>query len=97
MPYSVGLEAASNAFVAAGFATQLTVAVITLFAIILITSAYQKDAPDAPEHLPGISLFHIMPFYRRRFDFLNWGIHATGQSVFQFRLLRVSLSVVIPW
>jgi sterol 14-demethylase len=96
MPYSVGLQSASNAFVSAGFATQFTVAVITFLAIIFITSAFQKDAPDAPDNLPGMSLFHIMPFYRRRFDFLNWGIHATGQSVFQFRLLRVSLFVVIP-
>ncbi|EKM76776.1 hypothetical protein AGABI1DRAFT_44512 [Agaricus bisporus var. burnettii JB137-S8] len=89
MPYSIGLQSAANAFVSAGFAIQFTVAVITFFAIILITSSFQKDAPDAPDYLPGMSLFHIVPFYQRRFDFLNWGIHATGQSIFQFKLLRI--------
>ncbi|KAF7763505.1 hypothetical protein Agabi119p4_8042 [Agaricus bisporus var. burnettii] len=94
MPYSIGLQSAANAFVSAGFAIQFTVAVITFFAIILITSSFQKDAPDAPDYLPGMSLFHIVPFYQRRFDFLNWGIHATGQSIFQFKLLRNTVMVI---
>ncbi|KAL9710334.1 hypothetical protein Ac2012v2_006633 [Leucoagaricus gongylophorus] len=67
---------------------------ITLLSILLIMSAFQKDAPDAPVSLPGLSLSHIIPFYKRRFDFLSWGIHATRQSVFQFKLLRNTVIVV---
>jgi len=91
MPYSVGLQSAANAFLSAGFATQFTISMITLLSILLIISAFQKDAADTPVSLPGFSLSHIIPFYKRRFDFLSWGIHATGQNLFQFKLLRVSL------
>ncbi|KXN82198.1 Lanosterol 14-alpha demethylase [Leucoagaricus sp. SymC.cos] len=94
MPYAIGLQAAANAFVSAGFATQFTIAVIAFLSIVLIASAFQNDAPDAPVSLPGLSLSHIVPFYRRRFDFLNWGIQATGQSVFRFKLLRNNVVVV---
>ena len=100
MPYSIGLQSAANAFLSAGFATQFTISMITLLSILLIMSAFQKDAPDAPVSLPGLSLSHIIPFYKRRFDFLSWGIHATRQSVFQFKLLRVSLfwsGSFAPW
>ncbi|KAF9445805.1 cytochrome P450 [Macrolepiota fuliginosa MF-IS2] len=94
MPYSIGLQSAANAFVSAGFATQFTVAVIIFLLIVLVTSAFQNDAADAPTSLPGLSLSHIMPFYRRRYAFLNWGIRATGQSIFQFKLLRNTVMVV---
>ncbi|TFK34453.1 cytochrome P450 [Crucibulum laeve] len=94
MPYTIGLHAASTAFLSAGFATQFTVAVIVFLAIILTTSAFQKDGVDAPASLPGNSLLAITPFFRRRYDFLNWGFHATGQSIFQFQLLRNTVIVV---
>lgn len=89
MPYSVGLQSAATAFLSAGFATQFTLAVIAFLAIVLITSSLQKEGPDAPKFLPGFSLFHIIPFFRQRYDFLNWGFQATGQNVFQFQLLKV--------
>ncbi|KAF8960328.1 cytochrome P450 [Flammula alnicola] len=94
MPYSVGLQSAATAFLSAGFATQFTVAVIVFLGIVLITSALQKEGVDAPKFLPGYSLFHIIPFFRKRYDFLNWGFHATGQDVFQFQLLRNTVVVV---
>ncbi|KAF9051577.1 cytochrome P450 [Panaeolus papilionaceus] len=94
MPYSVGLESAAHAFLSAGFATQFTIAVITFLLIILITSALQKEGVDSPKFLPGHSLFHITPFFRRRYDFLNWGFQATGQNIFQFNLLRNTVVVV---
>lgn len=90
MPYSVGLQSAGNAFLSAGFATQFTLAVIAFLAIVLITSALQREGPDSPKALPGLSLFHIIPFFRQRHDFLNWGFHATGQNAFQFQLLKAS-------
>lgn len=90
MPYSVGLQSAANAFLSAGFATQFTLAVIAFLGIVLITSVLQREGPDSPKALPGCSLFHVIPFFRQRYDFLNWGFHATGQNTFQFQLLRVS-------
>lgn len=94
MPYSVGLQAASAAFLSAGFATQFTIAVVTLVVILLITSSLQKDKEDSPVRLPGYSLLAIYPFFRRRFDFFNASFRAAGQSVFQFQLLRVRWSII---
>jgi len=89
MPYSVGLESAANAFLSAGFPTQFTLAVVILLLILIYTSSLHKDAADIPTRLPCFSIFAIIPFFRKRYDFLNWAFHATGQSVFQFQLLRV--------
>ena len=90
MPYSVGLQSAATAFLSSGFAIQLAIAVVVLLVIISVTSASQEDV-DAPKSLPGYSLFHITSFFRKRYDFINWGFQATGQTVFQFNLLRVRL------
>ena len=90
MPYSVGLQSAATAFLSSGFAIQLTVAVVVFLVIISVTSASQ-EVVDAPKSLPGYSLFHITPFFRKRYDFLNWGFHVTGQNIFQLNLLRVRL------
>ncbi|KAF9568692.1 cytochrome P450 [Agrocybe pediades] len=94
MPYSVGLQSAANAFLSAGFSTQFTLAVIAFLLIVFITSALQKEGVDAPKSLPGNSLFHIVPFFRRRHQFLKWGFDVTGENVFQFNLLRNTVIVV---
>ncbi|KAJ7598870.1 cytochrome P450 [Mycena floridula] len=94
MPYSVGLQTASTAILSASFSTQFTTAVVIFLLIVLITSSFQKHRDDAAVSLPGCSLFHIIPFFRRRFDFLLWGFKATGQSVYQFKLLRNTVIVV---
>lgn len=91
MPYCIGLQAASTAFLSAGFATQFIVAAVGFLLIIFLTSALQENGVDEPESIPGFSLFHIVTFFRQRYDFLNWGFHATGQNIFQFKLLRVCL------
>lgn len=96
MPYSVGLQSAVTAFLSAGFATQFTVAVVAFLVIISVISTFQEESVDAPKFLPGYSLFHITPFFRKRYDFLNWGFHATGQNTFQFNLLRVCPYYFIP-
>jgi sterol 14-demethylase len=88
MPYVFGLRDAANAFISAGFGVHFTVAVCVLAIILAVCSQY-REKDDAPVHLPGHALLDIYPFFRRRYDFLNWGFQATGQSVFQFRLLRV--------
>jgi sterol 14-demethylase len=91
MPYCLGLQAAAEAFLSIGLATQFTLAVVAFLLIVTIISAFQKDGVDSPTSLPGSSLFSVYPFFRRRYDFLNWGFHATGQSIFRFNLLRVSI------
>ena len=88
MPYAVGLQSAATAFLSSGFATQFTVAIIAFLVIISVISSSQ-DGIDAPKSLPGYSLFHVTPFFRKRYDFLNWGFHATGQNIFRLNLLRV--------
>ncbi|KAF8889672.1 cytochrome P450 [Infundibulicybe gibba] len=94
MPYSVGLQSAATAFLSAGFGTQFTLAVVIFIAISLALSSIERSEPDSPASLPGYSIFSIHPFFRRRYDFLNWGFHATGQSIFQFKLLRNTVIVV---
>ncbi|KAJ4000129.1 cytochrome P450 [Lentinula boryana] len=94
MPYSVGLQAASAALLSAGLPVLFTTAIIVLLVIVTVTSSLQKDVADAPARLPIYSLFAIIPFFRRRFDFLNWGFEATGHSAFQFDLLRNKVIVV---
>ena len=42
-----------------------------------------------PSVLPGSSLSHILPFFHRRFDFINQGFELAGQAIYQFSLLRV--------
>jgi hypothetical protein len=90
MPYSVGMQLAATAFLSSGFAIQFAVAVLVFLVIISFIPASQEDV-DAPKSLPGNSLFHITSFFRKRYDFLNWGFQATGQNIFQFNLLRVGL------
>lgn len=94
MPYCLGLQTAADAFRSIGLATQFTLAVVIFLLIVTVTSALQKDGVDSPPSLPGSSLFAIYPFFRRRYDFLNWGFHATGHSVFKFNLLRNTVVVV---
>lgn len=94
MPYAVGLQAAASALLHAGFPTQFTLAIVIFLLIMHVISCFEQEQPDAPKTLPGHSLSAIHPFFRRRFDFLNWGFHATGQSVFQFHLLRNQVIVV---
>ncbi len=97
MPYSVGLQAVGAAFISAGFVTQFTTSVTIFLLIVFVTSSLHNGAlkEDSPALLPGHPLFVIVPFFRRRFDFFNGGFHATGQAIFQFKLLRVRSRVYL--
>ncbi|KAI0052139.1 cytochrome P450 [Auriscalpium vulgare] len=53
-----------------------------------------SDKTDAATAIPGPFILNLRPFFRTRFDFLNWGFKTTGQSLFQFRLLRNNVVVV---
>lgn len=95
MPYSVGLHAASVALLSAGVATQIATSIVVLLLIIIVASSYAEDdleKEDTPATLPGSPFFAIIPFFRQRFDFLNWGFRVTGQNIFQFKLLSVRSS-----
>ncbi|KAJ7126062.1 cytochrome P450 [Mycena epipterygia] len=94
MPYIIGLHSAASAFLSAGFATQFTVAVVICLVIVLITASLQEDGPEAPTSLPGLPFLSIVPFFRQRYDFLNWGFHITGQSIFQFQLMSNTVIVL---
>jgi sterol 14-demethylase len=63
--------------------------VIAFLFIAFVISALRKERTDAPVKLPGHPLLAVFPFFRQRFNFLNWGFQVTGQSIFQFQLLLV--------
>lgn len=67
----------------------LVLAIFCLLVASSIRATRQIPKPGDAPWLPQFSLFNIVPFYRRRFDFLNWGFYVTGSSVFQFKLLQV--------
>ncbi|KAJ7741414.1 cytochrome P450 [Mycena maculata] len=94
MPYIIGLHSAASAFLSAGFATQFTVAVVICLIIVLVTSSLKEDELEAPKSLPGLQFLSIIPFFRQRHDFLNWGFHVTGQSMFQFKLMSHTVIVL---
>ncbi|KAK2464566.1 hypothetical protein APHAL10511_003424 [Amanita phalloides] len=93
MPYAVGIQAAATAFLSAGFPIQFTAAILLLLIILLLIS-FEKPESDDPTYLPCCSIFTIMPFFRTRYDFLNWGFEATGQNIYQFNLLNNKVIVV---
>lgn len=89
--FVVGLQCAGSAFLAAGFKLQLTLALVTLVIVVsLCPRPGPKEKMNAPATLPGLSILRILPFFRRRFDFMNEGFRSSGQPLFQFNLLRVS-------
>ncbi|TFK73496.1 cytochrome P450 [Pluteus cervinus] len=94
MPYTVGLQTAAAAFLSAGLPIQFTFAIVSFLLIVFLLDAFQHDVPDTPKSLPRCSLLAIHPFFRKRFEFLNWGIYATGSTVFKFKLLRNTVVVV---
>ncbi|KAJ6543819.1 cytochrome P450 [Mycena sp. CBHHK59/15] len=94
MPYTIGLQSAASAFLSAGFATQFTAAVVIFLVIVLVTSSHQEDGLSAPKSLPGLPFLAIVPFFRQRYNFLNWGFHVTGESIFQFQLMRHTVIVL---
>ncbi|KAH9941611.1 cytochrome P450 [Epithele typhae] len=88
VPYPVAIAAALT----------IPVLVLVLWAYAVIPRRYAAcaapDAHTAPVHLPGTSVTHILPFFHRRFDFLNDGFRLAGQAVYQFRLLRTPVIVL---
>lgn len=62
---------------------------ITVFAVWLFMTMTHEIEDDLPAILPEFPLWNISPFFRRRFDFLQRGHDLTGESIYQFKLLKV--------
>ena len=50
---------------------------------------WQTNEGELPMPLNTSSISTIVPFVRRRYDFLNGGFQSTGETTFKFRLLEV--------
>ncbi|KAI8969413.1 cytochrome P450 [Trametes punicea] len=91
LPFFYGLVPEWGAL-AAALAIAVLVLALWFYAIVTRSSSDQPD--DAPVHLPGSSLSHILPFFHRRFDFINQGFQLAGQAIYQFKLLRKPVIVI---
>lgn len=88
--FVVGLQCAGSAFAAAGLKLQMAVIVTVVSLLARLFWSPEEDQEDSPVTLAGgASLWSMMPFFYRRFDFLNNGFRSTGQALFQFHLLKV--------
>ncbi|TFK49075.1 cytochrome P450 [Heliocybe sulcata] len=94
--YPVGIPCLLDAFLSSSCSLQLAIFLVAVFLVLaLSTSVFAARPKDCePAHLPEHSLFTIVPFFRKRYDFLNWGFRATGQSLFQFQLFRHTVVAV---
>ena len=88
--YMAGLQIAAGAFLLSSLQLQVFLAICIL--LVLLAFCFGANAKEsgahAPVSLPGSHLLAIAPFFQRRFDFLNDGFRKTGQSLFQFSMLR---------
>ncbi|KZT25713.1 cytochrome P450 [Neolentinus lepideus HHB14362 ss-1] len=94
--YPVGIPCLVDAFLSFSRPLQLALSLAVIFIIFILYTSTFSATPrdDEPAHLPEYSLFTIVPFFRQRFDFLNWGFRVTGESLFQFQLLRHTVVAV---
>ncbi|KAI0631078.1 cytochrome P450 [Trametes polyzona] len=79
---------------AVGAAVVIPILVLALWFYAILTRSSSTHADDVPVQLPGSSLSHILPFFHRRFDFINQGFHLAGQAIYQFTLLRTPVIVL---
>ncbi|KAI0346145.1 cytochrome P450 [Trametopsis cervina] len=74
---------------------KLAIAIPGTVLLLLLYSLVQSDEEQrVAATLPLSGTSTIRPFFRARFDFLRSGFHLTGQSVFQFSLLRNTVIAV---
>ena len=69
---------------------------ITMFVIWLFTTLTHEPQENEPAVLPECPLRNLSPFFRRRFRFLLRGYELTGESIYQFKLLKVK-SLGVHW
>ncbi|KAH7922777.1 cytochrome P450 [Leucogyrophana mollusca] len=95
--YTVGLQSAADAFLFSSLQTQVVLALFILFILLMFgipTHKTDDNNNHSPVFLPGPHLCAIAPFFQRRFEFLNDGFRKTGQTLFQFNMLRDTVIVV---
>ncbi|KAF9234271.1 cytochrome P450 [Melanogaster broomeanus] len=94
--YTVGLQSAADAFLLSSFKAQVVLALFVLFVLLVLGhGSHTDDSPNqTPVFLPGSQLLAIVPFFQRRFEFLNDGFRKTGQTLFQFNMLQETVIVV---
>ncbi|KAH0837817.1 cytochrome P450 [Lanmaoa asiatica] len=95
--YTVGLQSAADAFLMSGLKAQVIVALFILLVLLVFSRGWSKNSDlsaQTPVYLPGPHLLAIVPFFRRRFDFLNDGFCKTEEKIFQFNMLRETVIVV---
>ena len=85
-----------DAAVHAALLVPLVVLAIWFYTVALRPPPSKCEDDVRPVHLPGSSLSHILPFFHRRFDFINQGFELAGQAIYQFSLLRVSVLLAAP-
>ncbi|ETW77953.1 cytochrome P450 monooxygenase 90 [Heterobasidion irregulare TC 32-1] len=91
--YSVGLQP-SLELISSNLTSWPVICLAGVLAGWLYVSAHERAQEDAPVSLPGYRLSSIIPFFRQRYDFLNWGFRFTEEPIFQFSLLRNPVVVV---
>ncbi|KAI0366812.1 cytochrome P450 [Pilatotrama ljubarskyi] len=96
LPFFYSLAPETGAVGAALIIPLLVLALWFYYAIVVArsSSTCAEDDDDAPVNLPGSSLSHILPFFSRRFDFINEGFQLAGQAIYQFSLLRTPVIVL---
>lgn len=89
--YTVGLQSAADAFLLSSLQVQVFLALCILFVLLVfgLDANNGHTGSHSPVFLPGSHLLAIAPFFQRRFEFLNDGFRKTGQTLFQFNMLRV--------
>ncbi|TFK28942.1 cytochrome P450 [Coprinopsis marcescibilis] len=95
-PFLMGVhQVADVALVVRNFALPLGGLLIAAVAFSSVSSRYRNyKLGSLANAVPGLSFLSIMPFFHSRFDFLNWGFHATGQQAYSFNLLWNKVTVV---
>lgn len=82
------------------YATALKVALAipsTVFCLWLsLLTTCKDDDPDEPMSLPTGHFSINTSFFRTRYDFINRGFELTGQSIYKFKLLRVTILIMPP-
>ena len=94
MPFSAILDSLSAQAIQRGWtpSTLITTAIVSVLLTVVISySTLPKQSKDGIYTLGGFSILTAWPFFTKRNDFLweNW--KKTGQKLFQFNVLQVSL------
>ena len=79
-----------------GLPSPFSLVTLGLFLSLVFLCRCNQRHQDIPTLLPRFFLFNTLDFFRRRYDFFVWGFEATGQQLFQFRLLCVRQRFLDP-